>query len=70
MKETQVNVSEEPIASVTTLQSHGEREDVSTWEMVKRHKVAVVWSGFFALAAINWGMDIQVSKRFISQTFA
>ncbi|KAA8571076.1 hypothetical protein EYC84_000431 [Monilinia fructicola] len=34
--------------------------------MVKRHKVAVVWSGFFALAAINWGMDIQISNGSIS----
>ncbi|KAB8298140.1 hypothetical protein EYC80_001896 [Monilinia laxa] len=66
MKETQVNVTEEPIASVTTLQSQGAREDVSTWEMVKRHKVAVIWSGFFALAAINWGMDIQISNGSIS----
>ncbi|RAL63972.1 hypothetical protein DID88_003160 [Monilinia fructigena] len=66
MKDTQVNVTEEPIASVTTLQSQGGREDVSTWEMVKRHKVAVIWSGFFALAAINWGMDIQISNGSIS----
>ncbi|KAJ8060602.1 hypothetical protein OCU04_010913 [Sclerotinia nivalis] len=61
-----VNVSEEPVTPVTTSETQEEQEDVSTWQMVKRHRVAVLWSGFFALAAINWGVDIQISNGSIS----
>lgn len=64
MKDTQVVlVSEEPVTQIASLETQDGLEKLSTWQMVMRHRVAVFWSGFFALAAVNWGMDIQVSRR-------
>lgn len=66
MKGTQiVNVYEQVATSVASTVE--DQENISTWQMVKRYKVAVLWSGFFALAAVNWGMDIQVSKMLNSK---
>lgn len=63
MKGTQeVNVSEESVTPVESSHNLEEQQKFSTWQMVKDYKVAVLWSGFFALAAVNWGMDIQVGK--------
>ncbi|ESZ95886.1 hypothetical protein SBOR_3699 [Sclerotinia borealis F-4128] len=69
MKEIQVvNISEDSVTSNSNASSQiqEERENVSTWQMVLRYKVAVIWSVFFALAAVNWGMDIQFSGGAIS----
>ncbi|KAI9649655.1 hypothetical protein NHQ30_002236 [Ciborinia camelliae] len=67
MKGTQiVNISEDPVASVRGSSIEEGQENVSTWQMVKIYKVAVLWSGFFALAAVNWGMDMQISGGAIS----
>ncbi|TGO26922.1 hypothetical protein BPAE_0050g00110 [Botrytis paeoniae] len=67
MKDTQVVlVSEDPVTQIASLETQEGPEKLSTWQMVMRHKVAVFWSGFFALAAVNWGMDIQISGGAIS----
>lgn len=34
----------------------------STWQVVVQYKTAVLWSAFMGLGAINWGLDVLVSK--------
>lgn len=65
------NPSEEFLDNAPTTQStmpnEGAGAKLSTWAVVKRHRVAVLWSAFIAIAAINWGMDALVSDNLQSR---
>ncbi|PQE07636.1 maltose permease protein [Rutstroemia sp. NJR-2017a BBW] len=52
--------------STPSTPDEGAGEMPSTWAVMKRHRVAVLWSAFVAIAAINWGMDALMSTSTIS----
>ncbi|KAM3072356.1 hypothetical protein ACMFMG_009165 [Clarireedia jacksonii] len=63
------NASRESLGNApsTSLASDGRTgAKPSTWVVVKRHRVAVFWAAFVAIAAINWGLDALMSVSTIS----
>jgi hypothetical protein len=67
------NISQESFhnaPSTSSIPDEGTVAKPSTWAVMKRHRVAVLWSAFIAIAAINWGMDALVSNNIQSTSFA
>lgn len=51
----------ESTSSGSEASSSANAEKLTTWQMVLRHRGAILWSAFVGLAGINWGMDVLVS---------
>lgn len=64
VKETAAMVEEDALSTMEIVPVGDSKK--STWGMVLQYRIAVLWSAFMGLAAINWGMDVLLSNGVIS----